>query len=374
MDNTRRTWAEIDLTAIRHNVRNIKQLLAPQTSLMAVVKADAYGHGMVRVARTCLESGADSLAVATIDEAIRLREDGIDAPMMILGHMTEDDAAVAVAYNIDACVFTYAIALALSGAAVKKGKIAQIHIKVDTGMGRIGFSPEPASIETIKQIHRLPGIHIKGIFTHFATADVIDKSFAFEQRQIFDRFVDQLEQEGIIIPIKHISNSAGIMELSSAQYNMVRAGIITYGLYPSDEVNKEVLPLDPAMRLMSRITFLKTIPKGHSVSYGRTYITEKDTVVATVPIGYADGYSRLFSNRAWASIRGQKVPLIGRVCMDQCMFDVTKLEHVEEGDRVILFGRPSDLVTADDLANLIGTINYEIICSLSSRVPRIYIG
>lgn len=374
MDNTRRTWAEIDLAAIRCNVRNIKQLLAPQTSLMAVVKADAYGHGMIKVARACLESGAVFLAVATIDEAIRLREDGIEAPIMILGHMTEDDAAVAVAYNIDACVFTCSMATALSEAAVKKGKIAHIHIKLDTGMGRIGFSPEPASVEMIKQIYKLPGIHIRSIFSHFAMSDTTDKSYAAEQHQIFDTFVDQLEQEGVKIPIKHLANSAGIMEIPSAHYNMVRAGIIIYGLYPSDEVNKKVLQLKPAMRLMSRITFLKTIPKGHSVSYGRTYITEKDTVVATVPIGYADGYSRALSNRAWASIRGQKVPLIGRVCMDQCMFDVTELEHVEEGDTVVLFGRPSDLVTADDLANLIGTINYEIICSLSSRVPRIYIG
>ncbi|MEA1960103.1 MAG: alanine racemase [Bacillota bacterium] len=373
MDNSRPTWAEIDLTAIHRNVHRVKQLLHPQCNVMAVVKADAYGHGMVPVARTCLEAGATFLAVATLDEAVVLREAGMQAPVLVMGITPDGNAADAIAYDVDVAVFTIKTAEAFSKEACRQNKTARIHLKVDTGMGRIGLPCEQGSTEIVKQIYQLPGIVIRGIFSHLATADQTDKSFSNYQHQLFDQFCLQLEKQGIYIPIKHLANSAAIMDFPASHYNMVRSGIITYGLYPSAEVNRETLMLEPAMRLKTKILFLKTVKQGSSISYGRTFVSERETKVATVPIGYADGYNRLFSNKAWAVVHGQKIQLIGRVCMDQCMFDVTTVKDINEGDEVILFGKDTDGVTADDLARLIGTINYEIVCFPSSRVPRIYI-
>jgi alanine racemase len=329
---------------------------------------------MMEVARTCLASGAAYLAVATLEEAITLREKGIQAPVLVLGYTPEEHAADAVFYDVDLAVFSLQAALAISEAACQQNKVANIHIKLDTGMGRIGFYPDEQSLEAVLQISRLSGIRVQGIFSHFATADQKDKTFARQQYQVFASFIAALEATGLNIPLKHLANSAAIMELSQVHYNMVRSGIITYGLYPSDEVDRTILSLEPAMRLITKIAYLKTIPAGRSVSYGRNFMSQQETRVATVPIGYADGYRRSFSNRAWATLRGHKVPLIGNVCMDQCMFDVTGVENVQEGDELILFGRPEDGVTADALAALIGTINYEIVCSPSHRVPRIYIG
>lgn len=239
-------------------------------------------------------------------------------------------------------------------------------------MGRLGFDPKPQSLEAIRGLASLPGIEIRGIFSHLATSDETDKTFAYQQLGVFRQFTADLEEMGVSIPIHHLANSGAIMEMPEAQLDMVRAGIIIYGLYPSDEVDHSIVKLIPAMTLKSRVSFVKTLPAEHSVSYGRTYISKEEIKVATVPIGYADGYNRLLSNRGWAVIRGQRVPLIGRVCMDQVMFDVTALSEVKTGDEVILFGKPEDGVTADDLAAVIGTINYEIVCSPHSRVVRIF--
>jgi alanine racemase len=374
MASTILSWAEIDLRAIRRNLAGIKSLLAPPTRLMAIVKANAYGHGMVEVARISLEEGAAYLGVANPHEALNLREEGIKAPILVLGYMPEASAAAMVENRIDVTVYERGTALALSAAATRLDGEARIHLKIDTGMGRIGLTPNDASLELIREIAGLPGVFIQGIFSHLATADHADKSFARQQYQVFKEFVDRVEAAGISIPLKHLANSAAIMEMPETHFDMVRAGIITYGLYPSDEVDKSKLELIPAMRLKSRVSMIKTIPAGQSVSYGRTYVSQRETRVATVPIGYADGYSRLLSNRAWAVIKGQRVPLIGTVCMDQCMFDVSGLDDdVQIGDEVILFGTPQDGVTADDLARILGTINYEIVCAPSSRIVRIYV-
>lgn len=366
------SWAEIDLGAIRSNLRAIKSLLAPETGLMAIVKANAYGHGMLEVSKVCIEEGVAYLAVANPQEALTLRENQIEVSTLILGWMQPEYAVQMVENNIDVTVFDSEAALVLSQAAVATGQPAKIHLKIDTGMGRIGFDPSEASLQAIKDIADLPGIVIQGIFSHLATADDADKTFAYQQLEMFKQFVARIEEMGIKIPLHHIANSGAIMEMPAAHLNMVRAGIILYGLYPSDEVDHSIIKLIPAMSLKSWVSFVKTIPAGQSVSYGRTYISTQETRVATVPIGYADGYNRLLSNRGWAIIRGQKVPLIGRVCMDQCMFDVSALAEVKPGDEVILFGKPEDGVTADDLAAIIDTINYEIVCSPSNRVVRTF--
>mgnify|MGYP003732359527 FL=1 len=372
MDNRRPTWAEIDLTAIKHNILMIRNKVSPAI-IMAIVKADAYGHGMLEVSRACLQEGVEWLGVASLDEAIHLREAGIKSPVLVLGFIPEEFAEATVEYDISASVFSLSFARALSQAASKLSRSARVHIKIDSGMGRLGFAPIPSSLALVQEIAALPGIEVEGIFTHFADADAEDKSFTYEQLRIFSNFVSDLEKGGLSIPLKHCSNSAAILDIPEARLNMVRAGIVLYGLYPSEDMKRLGLDIIPAMTLKSRISFLKVLEPGHYISYGRTFCCQQATRVATVPIGYADGYHRLLSNRSTAVIRGEKVPSIGMICMDQCMFDVSGLKRVEEGDEVILFGKPSDGVTADDLARILGTINYEIVCAVSARVPRLHV-
>lgn len=372
MDNKRPTWAEIDLKAIHYNLQKIREAAAP-AGVMAIVKADAYGHGVLEITRACLQEGVEHLGVATLDEALAIRRAGIAVPILILGPVLEEHAHIAVDWNLRISVFNFSMAKALSDAAIKSSKSAYVHIKIDTGMGRLGFIPGAETLEQIVKIDGLPGIKLEGIFTHFADADAEDKNFAYRQLDLFNRLIGEIENRNVCIPLKHCSNSAALMDLKNARFNMVRAGIIMYGMYPSEFVDKNKLHIIPAMTLKSRISFLKKLAAGETVSYGRTYQCSKETLVATVPIGYADGYSRLLSNKSFAVVRGKRVPLIGTVCMDHCMFDVTEIEGVSEGDQVILFGKPEDHVTADELAQIEGTINYEIVCSVSSRVPRIYI-
>ncbi|MBO8158247.1 alanine racemase [Thermosyntropha sp.] len=373
MDNKRPTWAEIDLEAVRHNLRQIREA-AEGSKVMAVVKANAYGHGMLKVCEVCLKEGVDYFGVASLDEALNIREENIRTPILILGYVSPEYAEIIIENDISCTVFNLNMAEALSRAAVKLGKKAAVHIKIDTGMGRLGFLPDEESLDIVRNIIALPGILVEGIFTHFATADVRDKSFAYEQLTRFNWFVSELEKDGTKIPIKHCSNSAALIDLPEARFNMVRAGIILYGLYPSREVDQNRVKVIPVMRLKSKISFIKELPAGHTVSYGRTYRCLVPTRVAVVPVGYADGYSRLLSNKAWAMVKGKKVPLIGTVCMDQCMFDVSEVEGVKEGDEVLLFGRKEDGITVDDLASIIGTINYEVLSCIGPRVPRIFIG
>lgn len=371
MDNTARTWAEIDLTAIKHNLASIKKVIGPSTMLMAVVKANAYGHGMVEVARMALDAGAEFLGVASLEEALVLRKSGINASVLVLGYIPPQYAPMVIQNNISASVYDLETALFYSKAA--ENKKARLHIKIDTGMGRIGFIPGDEAITAIETISRLPGIDLEGIFTHFAASDRKDKSYTRRQLNLFQQMCTELEARGVKPGLKHVANSAAIMDMPETRFDMVRSGIVTYGLYPSNEVERTNLYLIPAMRLISRVTMVKTLRKGESVSYGCTFVSPTDMKVATVAAGYADGYRRSLSNRAWAVIKGHRVPLIGTVCMDQCMFDVSGVDKVKTGDEIILFGRPEDGITVDDLAGMANTINYEMVCLITERVPRVYI-
>ena len=372
MDNIRPTWAEIDLAVIKRNFIQIRSR-AGKAKVMAVVKANAYGHGMGEVARVCAQNGADFFGVATVEEALELWEYGYGIPILVLGYTPLAHAREIVKYGIRATVFNEELAEAISKEAMNQGLPGYIHIKMDTGMGRLGFHPNPEALQIINRINGMPGLILEGIYTHFAAADWADKTYTYEQFNRFNDWLTRLGKCGIHIPIKHCSNSAGLIDLpETVDLDMVRAGIVLYGLYPSREVDRESLPITPAMRLKSRIVAVRTVEPGHTVSYGRTYQCKEATRVATVPIGYADGFNRRLSNKVWGMVRGQKAPQIGTICMDQCMFDVTHIEEAQEGDEILLFGRPEDGITADDVASILGTINYEVVCGVSSRVPGLY--
>ena len=368
-----RTWAEVDLDAIAHNIREIRKITNKDAQIMAVVKADAYGHGFLEVTRTLLENGADRLAVATLREGEQLRSRGVRVPILVLGALMEDDIEDYINFNITPNVFSYETALAISYIAEKKEIVTKIHIKLDTGMTRIGFltgEDNSRVVDEILRISRLPYIEIEGIFSHFSTSDEYDDSYT---RLQFGRFMDvteQLEKAGLHIPIRHICNSAGIMMFPEMHLDMVRPGVILYGMYPSDEVDKSRLDLRPAMTLKARITLVKEVEKGRGVSYGKEYITDRVTKIATVPIGYADGYLRALAAEGKMMVHGQKVPIIGRICMDQCMIDVTNVNNIERGDEVVLFSDTG--ITVDDLAKWLRTINYEVTCVIGKRIPRIY--
>lgn len=373
MDKCGRSWAEIDLGAIADNVAAIRGLIGEKTRLMAVVKANAYGHGAEPVARRALAAGADYLGVACLEEALELRAAGIAAPIQVIGYVPAGGFEQAMAEDIELTVFSEETAAVLSACARRTGRPAVIHIKLDTGMGRIGFGPAEEGLAAVLKIAALPGIEIKGLFSHLATADEADKGFAYRQVAAFEQFADRLAARGLSVSLKHIANSAAIMELPSAHMDMVRAGIILYGLYPSAAVDHTAVLLKPAMRFKSRIVQLKAVAAGTPVSYGRTYVSPQPRVIATAPVGYADGYSRRLSNRGRAVVGGQVVPVVGRVCMDQTMFDVTDVPAARVGDEVILFGDLKDGVTADDVGAWSDTINYEVVCMPSRRIPRCYI-
>jgi alanine racemase len=364
----RPVWAEIDLTAVAHNVQEIKKLLRPTTRFCAVVKADAYAHGVTQVAETALKNGADYLAVALLQEALELRKADFSEPILILGYTPADGAEEVVANNISQTVFSAEAARALSDAAVKLKKRAKVHIKIDTGMGRIGIQPAVAG-QFAAFLAKLPGIEIEGVFSHFATADSFDKSFAREQFSRFEVALAGIEAEGIKIPIRHIANSAATLEMPETHLDMVRPGIILYGLWPSDEV-EHTIELMPAMSLKAQISYIKEMPACQSISYGRTYFTDAPKKIATLPIGYADGWTRLMAGKALVLVRGKLAPLVGRVCMDQCMIDVTEIAEVRVGDQVLLFGGSE--LPVEEVAAHMGTINYEVVCMVGKRVPRIY--
>lgn len=373
MDNTRPTWAEIDIAAIQRNLIQIRSQ-AGQARVMAVVKANAYGHGIREIAKVCADNGVSFFGVATLEEALELREYGCSLPILVLGYIPASQAEEIIRHDIRATVFNRELPEAMSKEAIRQQRQGYVHIKVDTGMGRLGFLPGNQAYNDVEEIHHLPGLILEGIYTHFAVADRAVKDYTWEQLQRFEAMIDNLQRRGIVIPIKHCSNSAALIDMPQAAYfDMVRAGIVLYGLYPSNEVGVESFPITPAMRLKSRLAQVKTLESGQTVSYGCTYQCRQPTRVAAVPIGYADGYNRRLSNQAWGMVRGQKAPLIGTVCMDQCMFDVTGIDGAREGDEILLFGRPEDGLTADNLADILGTINYEVICAVSSRVPRVYL-
>ena len=367
--NCDNTYVQIDLDAIRDNLRAVRAKTG--TNVMAVVKADAYGHGAVQVARH-LEQDCSFFGVSSVAEAMELRQAGLKKPILILGHTPVEGFSRAVELEIRIAIFKLEDARELSRIAQFRGITAHIHLAVDTGMSRIGFQATEEDADLCAEIARLPGLHIEGLFSHFATADCADLSRSEEQAKLFDAFSDMLAQRGVTVPIRHMNNSAGLMNFS-AQYDMVRSGIVTYGLYPSDEVDPGLLPLKPALSWYSRISHIKTHPAGRSLSYGGTHVTDRPTRVATVTVGYADGYFRSLSGRFYVLIRGKRAPILGRVCMDQMMVDVTDIPDVSLSDRVTLVGTDGDeSITVEQIAAVAGSFNYEFICSIGRRVPRVY--
>ena len=364
----RPVWAEVNLQALRHNYREIKKQLAAEVKLCAVVKANAYGHGAVPAARIAVEEGAEYLAVATLSEGIELRQAGFTTPILVLGLVMPEDAKDVVDYDLTQVVCEWALAEALSHEAQRQQKEARIHLKVDTGMGRIGVRPEEIG-ELAAKIAKLPGLVIEGMFSHFATADSKDKTYTKAQLAAFKEAVAAVEGHGIKLSIKHIAESAAILEIPEAHFDMVRAGVIQYGLWPSAEVTHP-LDLQPVMSLKARVTWVKDLHPGESVGYGRTFIADKECRIATLPLGYADGYIRAYGKEGFVEIHGKKAPVAGRVCMDQVMVDVTDIPDVQIGDEVTLFG--SDSLTIDEMARWGNTINYEVPCLLGARLPRVY--
>lgn len=367
-----RVHADVNLDAIYKNIEETRNIMNPDTKLMVIIKADGYGHGAVPIAKV-LNPIVDAFGIAIIEEGIELRENGITKPLLILGVTPVPLYSKLVEYDIMPAIFSYERAKVLSEEAKKQNKTAKLHIAVDTGMSRIGFPVNEESVEEICKIAELDGIEIDGCFSHFATADETDKTFTLQQINKFQTFVDKLEEKGIHIPVKHLSNSAGIMEVPGAHYDMVRQGISTYGLYPSEEVDKSRLKLQPAMEIKSYITYVKTLEAGVGISYGQTYVTEEKRKIATVPVGYADGYPRALSNQGYVLIRGKKASITGRICMDQFMVDVTDIPGVTEGDIVTLVGRDKDeYISVEELAAMSHSFNYEFICDIGKRVPRVY--
>ena len=370
----KRTWAEINLDALEHNIREIRKITNPNAQIMAVVKADAYGHGVEKCAEVLLKNGADRFAVATLNEAIELRRLFSDVPILILGSSLESEADELVKNDITPNVYLTEFAKALSESALKLKKPVKVHIKLDTGMSRIGFPIHDGDnsdvIEEILAISRMPMLEIEGIFSHFATSDEANEDYTRLQFKRFMSVCDELAERGLTIPIKHICNSAGIMMYPEYHLDMVRPGVILYGMYPSDEVDKTKLDLKYVMSLKSIITYVKEIEPGRGVSYGKEYIADGVARIATVPIGYADGYSRLLASNAKIAVGEKLFPIAGRICMDQCMIDVSCVNNINRGDEALIFG--DGAVTVDDIAAWLGTINYEVTCMLGHRVPRVY--
>ena len=371
--DTLRTWCEIDLSAMLHNFMAARRHLPDKVLLAAVIKANAYGHGAVEAAKL-LEGKADRFAVAMTDEAVELRKAGIETPIFLLAPTPESDFEAIARYDIEAAVpsFEYGQALCAYGAA--HGKDIPYHMALDTGMGRIGFACTKESLDEIEALSKLPGGKLLGVFSHYAKADSADKSYAIEQTKRFKAFTEAMERRGIEIPLKHLDNSAGLIEMPD-KFDMVREGIILYGLKPSNEVDLSLIGgVRGVMALRSHISFLKTVTEPTPVSYGCTYVAQPGTRVATVSAGYADGVNRLLSNRGQVLVRGVRCPIIGRVCMDQFMIDVTGVPEAQVGDTVTIFGRDGDEeITADDVADLVGTIGYEVTCLVTPRVPRVYL-
>ncbi|MDE7183172.1 MAG: alanine racemase [Lachnospiraceae bacterium] len=372
-----RAWAEIDLDALLFNIEGIKKSIDRTTQIIAVLKTDGYGHGAGQIARI-LESDKQvwGYAVATAEEAFALKEEGVCKPLLILGYTFPYSYERLVQEGVRSTVFTLETAEELSRVAVKSGIQCRVHIKIDTGMTRIGIHPDEEGLALIRQIQALPGLEIEGIFTHFATADEADRSKAYHQMTLFQDYVERIELElDYKIPMKHCSNSAGIIEIPEAQMDAVRAGIILYGLWPSDAVQSDdKIQLKPMLSLKSRVVYVKTVPAGQEISYGGTFTTKRDTRVATICIGYGDGYPRSLSNLGHVLIKGKRAPIVGRICMDQFMIDVTDIAlPVCVGDPVTLIGTDGTAcITMEDLGALSGRFNYELACDIGKRIPRIY--
>ena len=375
MEKNNRVKAVISLDAVEQNFREMRKNIAEDTKMIAVVKADAYGHGAVPIAH--LIENHDYIwgfAAATAEEAVHLRQAGITKPILILGIVFDEYFPELVQYDIRPAVCEYDEAKKLSDEAVLQNKTVHFHIALDTGMTRIGYADIPESVEEIKKIAELPNLEIEGMFTHFARADEYDRSPAMVQLERYQDFSKRVEEAGVDIPLHHCSNSAGIIRVPEANLSIVRAGITIYGIYPSSEVERDIVKLAPVMELKSHITYVKDVPAGAAISYGGTYVADKKKRVATIPVGYADGYPRQLSNKGWVLIHGKKAPILGRVCMDQFMADVTEIDNVKKGDEVTLLGRDGDeFISIEEMGDLCGRFSYEFACDISTRVPRVYI-
>lgn len=375
MEKNSRVCAHIDLDAVLFNAQSIHNAIAPDSQIMAVIKTDGYGHGAVEIARELEHLDyIYGYGVATVEEGIILRKKGMRKPILILGYVFREHYYDVVKYDIAPAVFTIDMARDLSKAAIIADKSCKIHFAVDTGMGRIGYQVSEESAAEMEQISQLPNIIVEGIFTHFARADEPDAvAVTTKQIQLFNRMIQMLEQRGVAIPLKHCSNSAGIVSFSEANMDLVRAGVILYGMWPSAGVNHGQIPLKPAMTLLSHVAYVKTLPAGCPISYGGTYVTEKETTIATIPVGYGDGYSRGLSNKGYVLIHGKKAPIIGKVCMDQFMADVSEIPDVAVGDKVTLIGKDGDLeLTLEEIGELSGRFHYEFACNLGKRIPRVF--
>ncbi|MCQ2545576.1 MAG: alanine racemase, partial [Clostridia bacterium] len=375
-DAMRAAWAEINVSNLDYNIKNIRKKVGPDKKITGIIKADGYGHGSVKCASVLRANGVDSFGVATLSEAIKLREAGFESEQILILGLTPDPYAnVLIEYNLTPVVCSFENAEAINKVAREAGKKVECYIAVDTGMGRIGYCPEDEdAVADVKMIAGLSNVEIVGLFSHFATADAADKNYARLQEQRYNAFYKALINENIFPRMRALSNSAAIMEIPSAHFNQVRPGIILYGLYPSDEVDRNELDLKPVMSVKANIVHLKKVPAGTTISYGRKWTATRDSLIATIPLGYADGYPRPFSSQAEVIVNGVKAPITGNICMDQCMIDVTNVPYVRLGDEVTVMGKDGIYeISADDIAKATGTINYEIACAFGQRLPKVYV-
>lgn len=374
MEVYRPSWVEIDLEAIRRNCKKVKQLVGDAVKVAAVVKADGYGHGAVQVSKACLEAGAEFLTVAILSEAIELRKAGLHCPILIMGWTPIEGYEMAIAHEIRMTLYNLQEAESLNQKALKMGKKAIVHLKLDTGMSRLGFQADEAGLEIAETVLKMEGIEVEGLFSHLSKGDEYDKTFALEQVHKFQSFIDTLQQRtGIRIPIYHLGASACIIDIPEGHFDMVRPGIMLYGYQPSDQMH-HIPDLKPALTWKARVAHIKTLPAGRLIGYNGTFELHKETLVATIPVGYADGYSRMLSNNGYIICRGKKLPIIGNVCMDQFMVDASALPDMQPGDEVILLGASDGVsITVTEMAQQWGTIEHEVTCGIAMRVPRVYI-
>lgn len=372
---TRPAWAEINLDHLKNNICEVRRVVKKDALVTAVIKADGYGHGAVEIGQTLLDNGADRFAVATLSEAIQLRKSFEKTPILVLGYTPNELLAEPIKYNLIQTIYSYEQGAELAKRAAQINKTALVHIKLDTGMHRLGFPASEHSILDIKKIDALEAVTVEGIYTHFAVADEVSKDYTKGQVEKYNWVINQLEEQGVNIPIKHVSNSAAIIDLPELNYNMVRAGIMLYGLYPSKDVIKANVDLKEVMQLKAKVSYVKHLSKGSGISYGLKYTVADEAQIATLPLGYADGFTRMLSGKANAIVAktGEIVPVVGRICMDQCMIDVTGMA-IERDDEIILFGASNGaVISIDEVADQLDTINYEIVCMINKRMPRVYI-
>lgn len=369
----RPTRVEISLDALKANLEAFRRVLPAQVHMMAVVKADAYGHGAVQVCREALQHGVDYIAVAFLDEALELRQAGITAPILVLGYTPPEGLETAWKHDVTLNIYTHELLDAWERLEARERPL-KLHVKIDSGMNRIGVTTEEEAVRLIERAMKIPGLQVEGLFTHYACADETDKSYTLEQYSRFERVVRYFRERGVEFPYVHAGNSAAAIDTPDLCFNMVRLGISMYGLYPSEEVNKQKIDLQPVLSIKSGIVMVKQVPAGAGVSYGAIYRPEREETIATLPIGYADGYSRMLTGKAQVLVRGQRVPVVGRICMDQCMLNVSGIDGISNEEEVVILGsQGEDRITAEEHADWLGTINYEITCMISHRVPRVYV-